>query len=99
MNITDKGVTFISDDDEQYLPGEDGPDTGRFILQCSSEQIQSELVDAIKKVSGFYDTELCKTLMSIHCGHENYGFCSDIEFRSNGSRAICPACGKEVCLT
>ena len=99
MDITKDGVTTISDDDEQYLSEPGDGDTGRFVLSCSSQQIQSELVDAIQKVPGFYDTELCKTLMSIHCGHENYGFCSGIEFRSNGSRVICNACVNEVCLT
>jgi hypothetical protein len=99
MEITREGVTTISDDDEQYLPRISGPDTGRFVLNCSSHQIQAELLDAIKKVPGFYDTELCKTLMSIHCGHENYGHCSGVEFRSNGTRAICNRCGNDVHLT
>lgn len=95
MKITDKGVTYITDDDEEYLTSKNSPENGIFVFQLNANELHDLLVELIKKEN----TSLIDRIMSVHCGNENVGFHCGNEFRSNMKRAVCPNCGKIVTLT
>lgn len=98
MNVNKNGVTFISDDDEQYLmEGEN--ERGIFNFSFNAGGFNELLQEAIKNSPMFYETDLCKYLISVHCGKENIGFHCNNEFRSNQKTCICPTCGNKVSLT
>ncbi len=93
MQINPNGSSSITDDDEGYL------EDGIFSWQIDSQRLHHLLYLAIKQCPEFYNTELCKEIINIHSLHENVGFCSHVEFRSNSKRVVCHVCGKIVSLT
>lgn len=93
MNISRKGVTSISDDDEYFF------ESGVFELQLNQKDFHNLLIAALKSSPEFYYSGLFKLLNEVYSGEQNEGICCSITFRSNIKNLICPKCGKKVSLT